>query len=259
MTPFLHGMTRAIAESFDLPEPIVEIGAYQVEGQQSIADLRSLFPGKEYLGLDMRPGPGVDLVDNVEQLSLHDGSVGTVLALSTFEHVTHFWRGFNEVHRVLKPHGAFLVCCPFYFHVHAFPNDYWRFTPSALESLLEPYPSKFVGWHGPKTRPANVWSLAFREEHPGISEEAFMRYREKMSLYARQPMPWSRKLRYQLGRLLCGRRPFAPYLDRECWDAYCLNTPSGDSSHDACRVAQTNTAEADSPNPACTRSIGMHR
>ena len=31
MTPFLHGMVRAVAESFDLPAPILEVGAYQVE------------------------------------------------------------------------------------------------------------------------------------------------------------------------------------------------------------------------------------
>ena len=70
MTPFLHGMTRAVVESFDLPEPIVEIGAYQVEGQRHIADLRGLFPGKEYLGLDMRPGPGQGRMGWVS----HDGS-----------------------------------------------------------------------------------------------------------------------------------------------------------------------------------------
>jgi ubiquinone/menaquinone biosynthesis C-methylase UbiE len=56
----------------------------------------------------MRPGPGVDLVADVEALPQADGSVGTVLALSTFEHVPHFWRGMAEVQRVLRPDGALL-------------------------------------------------------------------------------------------------------------------------------------------------------
>ena len=158
MTPFLHGMARAVAETFDLPEPILEVGSFQVAGQEHIAELRGLFPGKEYLGVDMRPGPGVDLVQDVEDMALPDGSVGTVLALSTLEHVPHFWKGLDEIRRVLRPGGALLLACPFYFHVHDYPSDYWRFTPMALEMLLEDYPSKIVGWQGPPTRPANVWA-----------------------------------------------------------------------------------------------------
>ena len=222
MNLFLHGLARAVAESFSLPEPILEVGSYQVEGQEAIAELRGLFPGKEYVGVDMRPGPGVDRVEDVEALNLPDASVGTVLALSTFEHVPHFWRGFEEVRRVLRPDGALLVSCPFYFHVHAYPSDYWRFTPAALELLLDAYPSKLIGWHGPQTRPANVWALAFREDHEPIANRAYNRYCELLNQYAHQPLPWLRRLRYHAGRLLSGRRPFAPYLDREQWQSRCL-------------------------------------
>jgi SAM-dependent methyltransferase len=226
MNAFMRGLVRAVAESFDLPGPIVEVGSYLVEGQEEIADLRRFFPGRPYVGLDRRPGPGVDLVADVERLPQADGSVGTVLAIGTFEHVQRFWRGFDEIHRVLKPGGALLVASPFYFHIHAFPSDYWRFTPDAFELLLEPYPSKIVGWHGPPTRPANVWALAFREGRPPIGEAEYALYREKMDEYARMPLSWGRRLRYQLGRLLCGRRPFAPFLDRERWQSKCLNRPA---------------------------------
>ena len=226
MNRFLHGLARAVAGTFELPEPIVEIGSYQVEGQEHIANLRDLFPGKNYLGLDMRAGPGVDLVETVEALTLPDSSVGTVLALSTFEHVAHFWRGFEEVKRVLRPDGALLVCCPFYFHIHSYPSDYWRFTPAALEVLLESYPSKIIGWHGPETKPANVWALAFREQRPPITTKQYECYCRLMNRHAKQPLPWLRRLRYQIGRVVCGRRPFAPYLDRERWESRCLNRPA---------------------------------
>ena len=49
MNPFLHGVARAVTQTFDLPEPIVEVGSFQVPGQEEIANLRSLFDGKEYL------------------------------------------------------------------------------------------------------------------------------------------------------------------------------------------------------------------
>jgi SAM-dependent methyltransferase len=123
MNHFLHGVARATALAFDLPEPVLEIGSYQVPGQENLAELRPLFAGKRYLGIDRRPGRGVDQIADVEELPLADASAGTILALNTFEHVPHFWRGFAEVRRVLRPDGVLLVSCPFYFHVHDHPRS----------------------------------------------------------------------------------------------------------------------------------------
>lgn len=223
MNYFLQGVARAVAETFELPGPILEIGSYQVVGQEDIANLRSLFPGRDYLGIDIRPGPGVDQVADVEALPLADSSFGTIIAMNTFEHVARFWRGFAEIQRVLRPDGALLVSCPFYFHIHSYPSDYWRFTPQALQVLLEDYPHRIVGWHGPAKRPAGVWAVAFREQHPPISEAQFARYRELVGRYAREPLSWGRRLRYRVGRCLFGRGPFAPYLDRDQWETECLN------------------------------------
>src|SRR5262249_21996871 len=192
MNRFLRGVTQAVVEAFQLPEPILEIGSYQVEGQADLIDLRGLFPGKAYTGIDFRPGPGVDCVANVEALPQPDSSVGTVLALSTFEHVQRFWLGFDEIHRVLRPDGVFVVASPFYFHVHAYPNDYWRFTPEALNLLLEPYPHRVLGWHGPERRMANVWAVAFREESRLPTADDIERYRKLLGAYAPEPLRWRR-------------------------------------------------------------------
>jgi SAM-dependent methyltransferase len=222
----LHGLARAVSEAFPLPEPILEVGSYVVEGQEEIGNLRALFPGRAYIGIDMRPGPGVDQVCEVEALPFPDASVGTVLALSTFEHVRHFWKGLAEIHRVLRPDGAVLVACPFHFHIHSYPNDYWRFTPEALKLLLADYPSKLIGWHGPTKRPANVWALAYREQRPAITVEQYERYRALMGKYALMPLSWQKRLRYRVGRWLFGARPFAPFLERDHWQTECLNARS---------------------------------
>jgi SAM-dependent methyltransferase len=226
MNQFLHGVVQATAEAFDLPEPILEIGSYQVDGQEPIANLRPLFPGKKYMGVDKRAGPGVDCTADVEALPHASNSVGSVIAISTFEHVPRFWRGFEEVFRVLRPDGVLLVACPFYFYVHAFPNDYWRFTPMALELLLENYPAKILGWHGPSRRPINVWALAFRENYRPASREQFQQYQTRLRAYCRQPVRWKKKLRYSIGRWLFGRRPFAPYLEQDHWECQCRNLAS---------------------------------
>jgi SAM-dependent methyltransferase len=222
MTPFLYGVARAVAETFDLPAPLLEIGSLQVEAERPWADLRPLFPGKEYLGLDIRRGPGVDLVGDVEALPRQDGSVGTVLAMSTFEHVRRFWRGFEEIRRVLRPGGALLVSCPFNVRIHAHPSDYWRFTPEALDVLLEEdYPQRIHGRHGPQERPENVWALAFRPGVPPLTPAVFARYRTLLARHARQPQRWRRRLRQQFLDWLDGRRTFAPYLEQNQWATWC--------------------------------------
>lgn len=217
MNRFLHGVARAAFETFALPGPVLEVGSYQVEGQEELINLRRFFPDTPYVGLDMREGPGVDVVGSVEELPFETGSVGTVIAMSTFEHVQRFWRGFDEVYRVLRPDGVFLVSCPFYFHIHSYPSDYWRFTPEAFKLLLGRYPHKIVGWHGPVDHPGNVWAVAFREGQPPVTPAQQARYQDCLRRYAKEPLALSRRLRYRLGQLICGRRPFSPWILREQW------------------------------------------
>src|SRR5205807_106524 len=137
--------------------------------------LRSLFPGRSYIGLDMRPGPGVDCVADVEKLPQADGSVGTIISFNTFEHVRRFWRGLDEIQRVLRPDGVLILSCPFHFRIHNYPHDYWRFTPAAFEFLLEDYPSKIIGWHGARQRPASVWAVAFGVQRQPIAPAQYTR------------------------------------------------------------------------------------
>ncbi len=150
---------RLVAETFDCPGPVFEFGSYQVEGQVEYADLRALFPGKGYVGCDMRPGPGVDRVEDVSALSLPDGSAGTILSVETFEHVFEVRRAFDEVFRVLKPGGLFLITSPLNFRIHGYPDDYWRMTPNCLRRLLEPYGGRVVGAQGYRSFPHTVMAL----------------------------------------------------------------------------------------------------
>jgi len=222
MNEFVAGVTRAAAETFDFPEPILEVGSFQVAGQEHLADLRKLFPHKRYVGIDMRPGPGVDSIENVQCIPRPDRSVGSVLALNLFEHVERFWRGFDEIQRVLRPDGLILVSCPFFLHIHAYPNDYWRFTPEAFRLMLDRVPARIVGYHGPEKRPLDVWALAAGPDHAPITESEHAEFRRRIALYARQSLPWSKRWRYRIGRVLCGRGPFAPYLDAEQFETQLL-------------------------------------
>jgi SAM-dependent methyltransferase len=158
---------RLVAETFDCPGPVYEFGSFQVEGQVEYADLRGLFPGKEYVGCDMRPGPGVDRVEDVSAMSLADESAGTVLCIETFEHVFEVRRAFDEVFRVLEPGGLFVITSPLNFRIHGYPDDYWRMTPNCLRRMMTPYAGRLTGYQGYHKFPHSVMSLGYKAPAPG--------------------------------------------------------------------------------------------
>jgi SAM-dependent methyltransferase len=172
---------RLVAETFDCPGPVFEFGSYQVEGQEGYANLRALFPGRDYVGCDMRPGPGVDRVEDVTAIRLPDHSAGTVLCIETFEHVFEVRRAFDEVFRILKPGGVFVITSPLNFRIHAYPDDYWRMTPSCLRRMLEPYGARVSGYQGYQAFPHTVMGLGIKSPAPA---DAAARASSLVSAYA---------------------------------------------------------------------------
>ena len=199
---------QLITESFDCPGPVYEFGSYQVEGQVDYADLRSMFPGKPYVGCDMRPGPGVDRVEDVSRISLNDGAAGTVLCIETFEHVFEVRRAFDEVFRVLKPGGLFVITSPLNFRIHGYPDDYWRMTPSCLRRMLEPYAARLSGFQGYHKFPHSVMGLAFKSPAPsafaGQAAVFVHRYQEWLRR-EEASLPTSVKLRRGIAQLYRSR------------------------------------------------------
>jgi SAM-dependent methyltransferase len=168
-------LCKLVAETLLYPAPIFEFGAYQVDGQEGFADLRSLFPGRTYVGCDMRPGPGVDLVEDVTAINLPDASAGMVLCIETFEHVFEVRKGFDEVFRLLKPGGVFVVTSPLNFRIHGYPDDYWRMTPNCLRRLLEPYAARLSGYQGYHAFPHTVMGVAIKAPIPHDARERLER------------------------------------------------------------------------------------
>lgn len=156
MRAVVRGFITDVVEQLPLLEPIVEIGARPAEGQEQSANLRSLFPGREYIGCDIRPGPNVDRIEDIHALSFDDGSVGTVIAADTLEHVADPIRAMQEVRRVLEPGGTVVITSVMFFVIHAHPWDYWRFTPEGFAQLLAPFESTLVAAHGWQELPETV-------------------------------------------------------------------------------------------------------
>lgn len=110
----------------------LEIGSYDVNG--NLRDIINL----KYTGLDMRPGPNVDIVANGNNLPFDRESFGLVVCVETLEHDRYFWQTIKEIRRVLEPGGTVILTAPSIdFGIHEHPVDYWRFTEEGLRSLVE--------------------------------------------------------------------------------------------------------------------------
>lgn len=157
-------------KTLPLPDPIFEYGALQVHNDPELEDLRPFFAGKRYVGCDMRPGPGVDLVLNLHNLDLPDSSVGTAICMDTIEHVEYPRQAINELHRTLQPNGVLIMSSVMNFPIHGYPNDYWRFTPEGFRSLLKDFSHAFVGFTGPSEFPHTIISIAFKGPEPDLSK-----------------------------------------------------------------------------------------
>ena len=90
----------------------------------------------EYLGMDARPGKGVDVIGDVHALPFKDKSFDSVICTSVLEHVLDINKVTSEMYRVLKPNGKILVTIPFIHHYHKDPEDYWRLSHVGLKKLL---------------------------------------------------------------------------------------------------------------------------
>ncbi|MFZ4408657.1 MAG: methyltransferase domain-containing protein [Paracraurococcus sp.] len=125
-----HEHARLFFACYWQPEftSVAELGSYDVNGS-----LRDHAPaGVRYIGMDMEPGPGVDLVVAPgAPLPLADASVDVAVTSSCFEHDIAFWDSFLELVRILRPGGLLYLNAPSNYAVHRYPLDCWRFYPDA--------------------------------------------------------------------------------------------------------------------------------
>lgn len=169
MNKRIRSFVEIVAGSFSIKEPVYEFGALQVPGQEGIADLRSLFLSKEFVGCDMREGRGVDKILNLHNIDLPSESVGTLVCMETLEHVEYPRIALREIYRILVPNGIAVISSPMDFPIHEHPSDYWRFTPEAFKSLLKDFPSSFVGYAGNPDFPSTVVGIGFKGLSPDLT------------------------------------------------------------------------------------------
>jgi SAM-dependent methyltransferase len=164
----LFGLVSDLVERLSMPEPIVEFGSMQVEPDQP-NDLRPLFAGRQFIGTDLRPGPGVDRVEDLRELDFADGEVGTALCLDTLEHCADPIAAARELRRVVSADGGVCVISSvMLIGIHAYPSDYWRFTPEGFRLLLDGFDEVDVASMGDPGSPFFVFGIGVKGRSLGL-------------------------------------------------------------------------------------------
>jgi len=120
----------------DAPVRVLDVGAMAYQAHDSY---RSLFEDHryKYVGLDIAPGPNVDLVpvDPYSWSEIEDESFDLVISGQSFEHNPFFWITWAEIARVLRIGGVAAIIAPSAGFTHRYPLDCWRFYPDAWTAL----------------------------------------------------------------------------------------------------------------------------
>ena len=116
---------------------VLEIGSRA----RSAITRRHRIPARlDYLGLDILPGPNVDLVGDAHELSqlFPDRRFVAAFSASVFEHLAMPWKVALELNRVLVPGGIVYTSTHQTFPLHEEPWDFWRFSKHSWQTLFNP-------------------------------------------------------------------------------------------------------------------------
>ncbi len=121
------------------PGPVLALGV-RAANTDIAARRREMFGDRDVVGLDIHPGPGVDVVGDAHVLSrfLPKAHFAVVFSTSLLEHVAVPWLVAAECAAVLRPGGLAVHGAPWVWPTHGEPNDFWRFSTGGLQQLFGP-------------------------------------------------------------------------------------------------------------------------
>lgn len=117
---------------------VIEFGARRHNAAAWWTSCRDLACG-EWLCTDLQAGENVDQVHDLEAAPPDEwrGRFSGALCSEVLEHVRAPQKALANIAGVLRPGGALIVTTLTAFPIHAFPNDYRRWTEAGLRAELE--------------------------------------------------------------------------------------------------------------------------
>lgn len=100
---------------------------------------RDLIICDKYYTVDIQPSFRPTIVADAHAIPIANERFDLILLTEVLEHCYAPQKAVNEIHRILKRGGFLILSVPLIHELHASPNDYYRFTDSALEYLLRDF------------------------------------------------------------------------------------------------------------------------
>ena len=88
------------------------------------------------VNLDCFLFPTVHIVADSQHIPFQDETFDAVVMEFCLEHMPAPWKTCQEACRVLRKGGVMYASYPFIHTAHAFPHDYFRFTPDGMNELM---------------------------------------------------------------------------------------------------------------------------
>lgn len=119
--------------NLELSGKILDLGGSKKSGYHD------LIKGKhEITTVNINTDYGCDLVFDIEKkFPINDNSFDNIFLINVLEHVYSFDNVFSESNRVLKKGGCIYVATPFMHQIHGSPNDFFRYSKSAIEKIVQ--------------------------------------------------------------------------------------------------------------------------
>jgi SAM-dependent methyltransferase len=102
---FCHSVKQAYPDRFR-DRKVLDVGSYDINGTS-----RPLFESSRYLGIDLIPGPNVDLVIRAHDFHAPSGTFDFIISTEMLEHDMHYERTLPNLARLLRPGGTLLFTC----------------------------------------------------------------------------------------------------------------------------------------------------
>jgi SAM-dependent methyltransferase len=154
---------------------VLDVGSLDVNG--SLRPFVETLGPARYVGVDIAPGPRVDVVVDASRIVERFGpeSFDVVITTEMLEHIRDWQTVVSNLKRVVRPGGLLLVTTrSIGFHYHGYPFDFWRYEPEDMRAIFADF--EIVALERDTDAPG-IFMLA--RKPPGFSEN-----RAALALYS---------------------------------------------------------------------------
>lgn len=115
---------------------VIDIGC----GEMQYKDILSPFTVK-HIGVDhyetLHNKESINIYGTAYDIPMKTGSFDSALCTEVLEHLEEPAKAIRECYRVLRPGGTAIFTCPFIWHLHEEPRDFFRYSEHGLRYLFE--------------------------------------------------------------------------------------------------------------------------